>query len=176
MEALRARLARHGIDVGRFGTGEAKRLEELSNELASSECELVERDGTLVRRLAVLNIDVWTEIGGHRRLVEDRQVFADGRERRRKFLPCSVSEKLHAGEDPESAVERALAEELGIIRFTRSVPIEQGVELRRSLSFPGLPPEYVTYHTAVVIDPSEHREEYCEQQPDKSTYFLWSSV
>ena len=35
METLRARLARHGIDPARFGTGEAKRLEDLANELTS---------------------------------------------------------------------------------------------------------------------------------------------
>ena len=173
MHTLTVRLAAHGIDLARFGRGEAKSIAHLLAELESGEAELIERDGQLIRRLAVLNIDVFAEIGGRRlHLAEDRQVFADGRPRRRD-LPASVSEKLHKGEDRNAAVNRALAEETGIHRFTVLSTFAETASVRESASFPGLLSEYAAHHISVLIDPAEYREEYREDQPDKSTWFVW---
>lgn len=171
MEDLKARLLAHGIDLSRFGQGKAKSLEHLLAELRSGEAELVSRDGRLVRRLQVLNIDVYAD-GRRLRLIEDRQVFTDGRVRRRD-LPCSVAEKLKAGEDREAAVARALAEELHIHRFDIVSPFGETLLEGESPSFPGLWTAYATHQVAVLIDPDEYRTEYQEAQPDKSTFFVW---
>jgi hypothetical protein len=174
METLIATLLAHNIDISRFGQGKAKSLAHLLTEIDSGEAELFSRNGRLVRRLAVLNVDVHaTWLGTSLRLVEDRQEFVDGRVRRRD-LPCSVSEKLHHAEDRSSAVARALAEELTIRHFTIISPFQETVVAAESPSFPGLWSDYVTHRVAVMIDPAEYRTAYREDQPDKSTFFLWT--
>lgn len=176
MQELMTRLAAHGIDLARFGRGEAKSIAHLFAELESGEAELIDRGGQLVRRVTVLNIDVFADIDGRRlRLVEDRQVFDDGRPRRRD-LSSSVSEKLHKDENRETAVVRALAEELGIRHFTRVSAFTDTATARESLSFPGILSEFAVHHVAVLIDPDEFREDYREDQQDKSTWFVWHSA
>jgi len=65
--------------------------------------------GRLVRRVAVLGVDVLADIDGKRfRLTEDRQVFSDGRVRRRT-TPTSISEKLKLDENVQEAVIRAMS-------------------------------------------------------------------
>ena len=138
MEALKARPVAHGIDLSCFEQGNAKSIAHLFAELERGEAEPIVRNGQLIRRLAVLNIDVFAEINGRRlHLVEDRQVFADGRIRRRA-LPASVSEKLHTGEDRVAAVVRALEEELWIRRFGIVSPFVETVEASESPGFPRL--------------------------------------
>lgn len=173
MDELKEQLTMHGIDFSRWGTGSAKSLEHLLAELDSGESELVEHDEKLVRRVAVLDIDVFTDIGGRRRLIEVRQEFSDGRVRQRE-LPTSVSEKLHQGEDPSEAVARALAEELGIWRFGIISEMRQIVETIDSPSYPGLLSEYLVYRVDVLIHETEYKDTYQEVQSDKSTYFVWS--
>lgn len=176
MNELLTKLAAYGIDLARFGHGEAKSVAHLYAEIDSGEAELIERGGQLIRRVAVLNVDVFADVGGRRMvLTEDRQVFADGRPRRRA-LPSSVSEKLHKGEDRETAVARALAEELGIGRFTRISAFAETATTRESQSFPGILSEFAVHHVAVLIDPEEYREEYREDQLDKSTWFVWRAA
>lgn len=172
LEDLKTKLGEYGIDTAQFGRGKAKTLEHLLGEVESGESELAERDGKLVRRLAVLNISVFTDIGGRRRLVEDRQEFADGRVRRRE-LESSVSEKLHRGEDPLESIGRALEEELGIRKFRILSPLTDAVETGESPSFPGLLSEYLVYKIEVLIDEAEYKDEYRETQVDKSTFFAW---
>lgn len=158
MEIIIATLQAHNIDISRFGQGKAKSLAHLFAEIDSGEAELFSRAGRLVRRLAVLNVDVHaTWLGTSLRLVEDRQEFVDGRVRRRD-LPCTVSEKLHRAEDRSAGVVRALAEELGIRRCTIISPSQETVVAAESPSFPGLWSEYVTHRVAVMIDPAVYRQ------------------
>lgn len=175
LEELRALIVRHGIDLLSWGRGSAKSLEHLLIEVKSGEVELFERDDKLMRHLAVLDINVFTDIGGRRYLIEDRQEFTDGRVRRRE-LPTSVSEKLHKGENPLEAVARALEEELGVRHFQILSSADGAVETHESPSFPGLLSEYLVYRVDVLIDPTEYKDTYQEVQSDKSTYFVWSTT
>lgn len=174
MEKLKAKLFEYGIDIMRFGTGSAKSLNDLLMEIENGEAELVEWDGQLIRLLAVLDINVFTDVGGRRCLVEDRQEFVDGRVRRRN-LSASVSEKLHKGENPSEAVARALEEELGVRQFRTLSSADEVVETHESPSFPGLMSEYLVYRVEVLIDPAEYKDTYQEVQSDKATYFIWST-
>jgi len=172
-EKLLELLERAGINVDAFGVGKAKTLEHLLTEVNDGESKLVESDGKLVRKLRVLSIDVYYQYGGERyHLVEDRQVFKDGRERKRN-LSASVGEKIHADEDLNEAVTRALAEELGIRHFSITSPFSDEVKETTSPSFPGLVSEYQMHSVAVEIYADEYRTEYVETQEDKSTYFVW---
>jgi len=177
MEKLRKVLREHGTDLECFGVGSAKTLADLHAEIANGETLLVEVDGHLVRRVSVLGVDVFANIEGERiiHLVEDRQVFADGRVRRRT-MPTSISEKLHPGEDPLEAVTRALDEEINISEFTLLTPTpRKRVEKGGSQSYPGILSEYTKYEVDVLIAPSEYLADgYREiQVGNKVTHFLW---
>lgn len=171
-------LRKHAINVACFGTGSAKSLENLLAEIESGEAVLVEGNSRLARKVSVLGVDVFTDIGGTKvRLVEDRQVFNDGRVCRRS-LPSSISEKLHQGEDVLEAVARALNEEVGIGKFTLLTPTPRmRVEVEDSPSYPGILSEYTKYEVDVLIASSEYKAEgYMEVQSDKTTHFVWVST
>lgn len=97
-------------------------------------------------------------------LLESHQELSDGsiRERDRP-----LSEKLKSGEDIESAVKRAIKEELGSVIFkgkddkdvnfdeiVRIVPnsYERKVEERFSISYPGLPACYVLHTMDAFVE------------------------
>lgn len=137
---LRKWLEHGGVDTSKWGTGSAKTLTHLQNEIESGEATLVIGEaGELLRRFIVGVVDVYYEFpdGEKYRLTEDRQVFRDGRERRRG-LSTAVSEKMKPGENPTSAIIRGIREELGVsgeINLVKSGIDEQTVS---SLSYPGL--------------------------------------
>lgn len=124
--------------------------------------------------LTALNVDVFADIDGRRcRLVEDRQVFTNGRVRPRPHIPTSLAEKLKRGEDLRAALARAMAEELGIREYHILSDFTETTETKQSQSFPGLESEYRVFKVDVLIDGSEVKDEYQERQPDKTTYFAW---
>jgi hypothetical protein len=174
-QQLLALLQKHAIDVARFGTGSAKTLAHLLAEIADGETLLAEVNGRLMRRVSVLGVDVFADIDGKRfQLVEDRQVFTDGRERRRK-MPTSISEKLHQDEDVLAAVTRALGEEIGLSEFALLTPTPcTRTEMEDSPSYPGILSEYTKYEVDVLIASSAYKAEgYREIQTDKTTHFVW---
>ena len=163
------------LNLRAFGQGKAKTLLDLLTEIQSGEAVLEKVRGRLTRRLTVLGVDVYAEVDSQRlRLVEDRQVFTDGRVRRRS-TPTAVSEKLHQDEDVSEAVPRALKEELGIASFEVVADSwRERVETEESPSYPGLLSEYTKLEVDVIISPSEYKEEgYQEEQRDKTTHFKW---
>ena len=169
-------LSRHGIDPAVFGTGEAKTLQQLLAEVENGEARLVEEDGTVVRHLTTLNVDVYADVeGGRRRLLEVEQCFKDGRGRQRaEQVPASLAEKMKRGEAPEAALRRAMAEELMITKFQAfSAFRDDGVKDGMSQSFPGLRTRNRIIKVDVLIDPAEYKEKYREDQDDKTTYFGW---
>ena len=173
LKSLEQKLTKYGIDVSKFGKGEAKTIGHLLGEVESGESELIERNGELVRCLRVLNINVFADIQGMRhRLVESRQDFSDGRTRERK-LSASISEKLHKDEGSEDSIGRALEEEIGVKNFKIISPTQETVETVDSPSFPNLSSEYSIQTVDVLLDPSEYKDRYQEVQKDKTTYFVW---
>lgn len=98
-------------------------------------------------------------------LIESHQELSDGSIRSRNR---PLSEKLKSGEDIESAVVRAIKEELGSVFFkvdddgkgvdfdeiVRIVPnsYQRRVEERVSLSYPGLPACYVLHTVDAFVE------------------------
>src|SRR3989344_1053569 len=85
-DSLRALLAAHGVLFATWGQGKAKTLTHLLQELERGEChfEPAQADFPLVRRVEGVRIDVFYDApSGRQRLIEERQVFNDGRARRR---------------------------------------------------------------------------------------------
>ena len=167
-------LNRYNIPFQTWGTGSAKTLNHLLKEIEEGETTLKEEGGELIRETSILYITVKNTLGDL--LKEDRQVFRDGRVRRREHpQSASLGEKLKAGEVPsDESIARALKEELGITRFDvhqRTLPL---VSVRDSPSYPGLKARFTEHHCEVEIQSEDYRAEgYLEIQHDKTTYFVW---
>lgn len=177
VDALRELLIGHGFDLTHWGEGSTKPLEALWNELAEGESEIVSKMGIPTRRTNVAAVDVYATLPDARyRLAENKQVYNGGYERERGLI-TSLGEKIKRGETAETAVRRAVAEELGI-RTVKSLELvgEQLLE-RESATFNGMLSDLVLYLAKVEIDPSDFRPEgYIEVQPDKSIYFNWHEI
>src|SRR3989344_6715249 len=179
----------HILRVSRFlliggGTGVAKTFEHLLRELADGESTLVVRDHAGAQRLVRTIRPVLLRIssvrpGGNKEvvLVESRRVFRDGRDATRS-LSASIAEKRGNSETPESAICRALAEELSvtfsaeelttIIQLPPSRP-----RIGESTSFPGILTELDELYYELAMPKRHFREQYIEEQEDKTTFFSW---
>lgn len=179
IDALKQQLESAGIDTSEWGKGEAKTVEHLQKEIESGETILITGEqGELLRKVVVGGADIlYTSPEGKKyRLKEDRQVFKDGRERKRN-LDQAISEKMKPDEDPTDAIIRGVREELDI-EGDLSVT-ETGVEeqLLSSPSYPGLQSQYILHKFSITLVDSQFRSDgYVEEQEDKSTYFVWEEV
>lgn len=181
--AVEARLLSAGVPLEKWGTGKAKTLEHFLKEVAEGESVLVGEGPDLVRRVSALVIEVRCTIDGQcLELIEEKQVFkADGRVRVREADTGGprkgVSEKLLPTDKPETAVARAIKEELGITKLISITPLPERRVRRESTSYPGLVADTVFYDYVVEIDLTEFNPDgYREDQPDKTTYFVWRQM
>lgn len=172
-EGLTDFLENHGINADTWGSGSAKTVSHLLRELQNNESELTESEGTLIRHVRALMINVRCVVNGETYILrEEKQVFKDGRVRIRD-MGVSLGEKLTADEEPGDAVSRALTEELGI-SAADSTFVKEDATSKESPSYPGLTTEFQKYTYDAHIAPSDFNPEgYIEHQPDKSTYFAW---
>lgn len=168
-------LHKHGIATETWGTGATKSIRHLVAEIQAGETALVESDGTLVRQVSLVKVEVLSFIHGElHRLVENRQEFSDGRERRRGLT--GVSEKMLPNEAPICAAKRAILEELGITASDFG-EITKSVSRSSAHRYPGLETEYCTYHTALLLADSQvDPTGYVEKQDDKTTFFVWEKI
>ena len=134
---LRSWLATKKIPVDRWGTGQAKRVEDLWSELRTGESVLT--DPPPRRRVAFVSVVVRR---GDAVLTEVAQLLATGGTRTRRLPP---SEKMHPGEDAETAAYRCAWEELGVPRESCWIVPGRLTEASRvgeSPSYPGLVTRY----------------------------------
>jgi hypothetical protein len=167
-------LERHNIPFASWGQGHAKTLEHLLKELESGESVLEEDEsGELLLKANIVDVEIFhTDRTGKRlKLVEEKQVFNDGRERKRD-MP-GVAEKMKPGEKPEEAARRGILEELGInLRDVRYH--SKNEDTLESFSYPGLKRSSVFYRFSAELDSGEFKPEgYTEVQPDKVATFVW---
>lgn len=169
---LAAWLSAHGVDSEQFGQGEAKTLAHLLKELQEGECELrLTEEGQVERVVFGACLDIYHD---DLHLVEEKQVFADGRVRVRDIY-TSIGEKMRRGEDAYKAAERALDEELGI---TETLPLRFREQFKKAVPFSqSYPGTYTCYQMEVfeleLPDRYFVAGGYVEEQQDKSTYWVW---
>jgi len=179
IQGLQLQLEKAGIDLPQWGKGAAKTVAHLQQEIKAGETILsADERGKLLRTVTVVGANIFyhSPDGKTFRLREERQVFADGRERRRN-LGHSVSEKMKPDENPRDAMLRGIREELGItgeIELTEAGTDEQ---LLLSPSYPGLQSRYIRHDFDVVLNDEQFRPEgYIEEQLDKRTCFVWEEM
>ncbi|CAI0453242.1 unnamed protein product [Linum tenue] len=149
-----------------------KNVHNLWLEISQGETSLADSTPP-IRTVNVVTVRV---IGKNSRvLVESHQELSDGTVRSRHR---PLSEKMKPDESPESAVLRAVREELGSVAGgeVRIVPgsYREKVEERYSASYPGLPARYVLYSVDAIVDGlpdgdfcTEEAEEYGESEEKK---------
>lgn len=175
---LRALLSSFGVKYNLWGTGESKTLQHLIDELATGESTLVIVDHKLIW-MSVCSSVLLTY--GPLTLVEDRQVFTDGRTRTRpQHYGTSINEKLKSGEDHYRGAMRALFEELGIDVTPLDVLTYKGpkeIGPTPSQSYPGLFSRFTRHEYLWEIPHGFYVSEgYVETQSDKTTYFVWKNL
>lgn len=148
-----------------------KNVHNLWLELAEGETSLADSTPP-IRTVQVVTVRIIDE--SNRILIETHQELSDGSLRNR-YRP--LSEKMKPNETPESAVYRAVREELGSVlkdsesgSIVRIVPgsYQKKVEERNSASYPGLPACYELHSVDAVVEglpdgefcTEEHGEEY----------------
>lgn len=176
---LEQQLKQAGIDISSWGTGEAKTLEDLKKEIECGETVLVTgKKGELLRKVEVCDANVYyiSPEGKKYLLREDKQVFKDGRVRRR-HLGQSVSEKMKPGEKPADAMIRGIQEELGIKGKIAITEIGTDEQTIGSPSYPGLQSQYIHHKYEVFLNAEQFNPDgYVEEQKNKTTYFVWEEV
>jgi hypothetical protein len=172
---LKSILNKYSIPIDNWGKGQSKGIENLLDEVNNKDCILKEENGTIVRYINFVGVNVFfNEDGQKLKLVEDRQVFKDGRVRRRT-MQSSVSEKMKIGEDPLESAIRGVGEELNIvISKSQLAKLKEISYTEDSHSYPGIITKYNGYRYKLLLDKSQYVSTgYVEVQSDKSTFFMW---
>ena len=176
IEEFGAYLESEGIETDLFGKDEAKSLEDLFSEVQRGVAILSKESGELLRVMRTVVIFVFylnSENGERFFLKEVKQVFKDGRERKRDFK-WSVSEKLEIGEEESEGAIRALKEELGVTDKVRLISLGTNDKRMNSDSYPGLTTIYKNNYYKVFLPRESFKQEgYIEKGKILTTYFEW---
>jgi len=179
INTLKKHLEDSGIDISKWGTGQAKTPTDLQREIERGETLLVnDESGELLRKIIVSDADIYflSPEGKKYHLKEEKQVFKDGRERRRD-LGITVSEKMKPDEDPKDTMIRGIQEELGISGDIALTKVGMKDEIKTSPSYPGLQTQYVIYKFQALLNVEQFNPNgYIEEQEGLSTYFVWEEV
>lgn len=170
-----------GIDLSKWGIGEAKTTSDLLAEIESGETTLTSSEaGEFLRTLNAIAINVhFTNPTGQKFILrEDRQEFDDGRPPRiRTYLDGSVAGKMKRDEDPLLAAKREFQEELGIEDDVYLVLVDQESRISSSQSYPGLKTQYTLYLFKTNLTGEQFNPEgYQETDGRLTTFFVWDKV
>ena len=167
------------IPIDTYGTGKFKTVGHLFNEIKEGETVLTEKDGKLTRKVYFVGARIIfkdKDSGKWLHLYEEKQVFKDGRVRRRD-LPFSMAEKFKLGEEPTNVLVRGMKEELDITIKNNQFNFFNEMEIEDNGDYPGIRSFHTGHEFLVVLTPDQIKEEgYIERQSDKDVYFKWKSL
>ncbi len=175
---LKEVLLEHKVPVHTWGKGDAKGLGDLYSEVRHGETKLtVDKNGKLVREVGIVKIDIYhKQQNVLYRLVEDYQIFSDGRKRILK-QDCPVGEKMKPNETPQQTFERALREELAITHHIMGKATRTRVTTHVSRSYPGLTSRYHEHRFKVTLPEKYYNADgYMEVDGNRKTYFSWKKA
>ena len=179
VEKLEQFLQAKGVKTFLWGVGEAKTLEHFYKEIKRGDSILVQsEEGELIREVIICGADIFynSSEGKKYRLKEEKQLFYDGRVRRRDY-GHAVSEKLLPDEDPENGVRRGIYEELGINGEISLDETNHDEAFRYSPSYPTLKSHYIRYNYEAELTEEQFKSEgYVEHGSTCITYFEWEEV
>ena len=168
----------HDINTELYGTGTFKTIGHLYHEIEEGETELTDEGGQLVRRVQFVGARILHKKDGKWwRLYEEKQIFKDGRERRRANMPYSAAEKFKSGEDPKEVIVRGMKEELNLDITKDQFAFYNKKEIENNDDYPGIKSFHIGYEFLVVLNDDQFLERgYIERQADKDVYFTWRPV
>lgn len=178
LDKLKTHLEENGIDTSKWGTGSSKTLYHLYLEIESGETIINKVGSRLIREVSFIGgiIIHKKDSGGWLRLKEEKQVFIDGRIRRREKMPYGLAEKFKSGEDHKEVVIRGVKEELNIdvdnnqIKYFNKTILHE----KNSGDYPNLMSKHIGYEYLIEFNKDQFDENgYIEKQVDKSVYFKW---
>jgi hypothetical protein len=164
-----------GINTELYGTGTFKTIGHLYQEIHEGETELTDEDDQLVRRVQFVGARIlYKKDGEWLRLYEEKQIFKDGRERRRTNMPYSAAEKFKSGEDPKEVIVRGMKEELKLDITKDQFAFYNKKEIENNDDYPGIKSFHIGYEFLVVLNDEQYNPDgYIERQSDKDVYFTW---
>ena len=156
----------YNIPLDQYGTGGFKTVGHLYSEIKEGETDLTEENGKLVRRVSFVGARViYNKEGRWLRLYEDKQVFKDGRIRRRAHMPYSAAEKFKAGEDPKEVIIRGVKEELGLDITKDQFSFYNKKEIENNDDYPGIISYHEGHEFLVVLNDEQYNPDgYVEKQ------------
>ena len=167
------------IQVEKWGKGGSKPFDSLVSEIENGECTV---DQAGVRRTKVVMADV---ISDKVRLIEVKQVFSDGRERKRQMSFGSLGEKMLPGENVFTTLNRMFEEEFkfhlfeNFRHFRLDGPVYK-INHRPSSSYPGLQNSAEEFRFVIHVDNQIRRilgqDQVVSVEQDKTTYFKWEAL
>ena len=168
----------HDINTELYGTGTFKTIGHLYHEIEEGETELTDEGGQLVRKVQFVGARILHKKDGKWwRLYEEKQIFKDGRERRRANMPYSAAEKFKSGEDPKEVIVRGMKEELNLDITKDQFAFYNKKEIENNDDYPGIKSFHIGYEFLVVLNDDQFLERgYIERQADKDVYFTWRPV
>jgi len=171
-------LEKYDVPVDIYGTEGYKTVGHLYNEIKEGETELREESGKLMRYVSFVGARViYRKDGEWQHLYEEKQVFKDGRVRRRDHMPYSAAEKFKVGEDNKLVIVRGVKEELGIDITNDQFTYYNKIVTENNDDYPGITSLHTGYEFLVVLNESQYDPEgYIERQADKDVHFKWKSI
>ena len=164
--ALGELLEQHGINLHKYGKGEAKTVQHLFDEIRKRECTLKVEDSALIRRVRVAVLRIMLPDG--RFLRELYQEFIEDGRRRTRTLDGTAGEKLKAGESPREAVTRLVREEFPLLRGANTREVEVVTETdSRQKSYPGLVTIYEKIIFVATLPEDPEQPTIIVVEPDK---------
>lgn len=173
IQELKKQLTDSGIDISLWGTGTYLAVENLFEELEKGDCRLIKTGEKIMREVRSVGARVFYK---NYVLVEDKQVFNDGRIRVRNN-GYAVSEKLMDDEDPLDGMVRGIREELGL-KGDLDLRIRCGeMKSLNSPSYPGLETQYtILEYDLVLTDDQFDPDGYIDVGDNMTTYFVWKEI
>jgi hypothetical protein len=164
-----------GIDTELYGTGTFKTIGHLYQEIHEGETELTEEDSQLIRKVEFVGARIiYKKDDEWLRLYEEKQIFKDGRERRRTNMPYSAAEKFKSGEDPKEVIVRGMKEELDLDITKDQFTFYNKKEIENNDDYPGIKSFHIGHEFLVVLNDDQYNPDgYIERQSDKDVYFTW---
>ncbi len=179
VEALRHQLESAGVDTENWGQNKSKSIEDLKKEIENGETELIlSQNGEILRktRVARVNIFFQNDEGETLKLIEERRLYANGREKFRD-KSHSISKKIKNNQTPENAIKKAIIKKLGISDEIKIEETDTVEDTNMSPSYPSLRSVYVFHNFKSYLSKEQFNSEgYIGKQSDKVTYYVWKNA